>query len=107
MSTWYEKFEAKVGKDGADKLLLHPIQERIEYVRSKLQLGQNMTDQGPVNYCGYQQWLDTTMTCDERVRFLTGRMKVKILGNRYKTEGAYISFVFRHLRVYDPSTDAS
>jgi hypothetical protein len=38
MGSWFEKFEAKVGKDSAEKLLLQPIQERIEYVRSMLQL---------------------------------------------------------------------
>jgi len=85
MSTWYEKFEAKVGKDGAEKLLLRPIQERIEYVRSKLQLGQNMTDQGPVHYCGHRQWFGTTMTCDERVRFLTGRYQMTLGNARQST----------------------
>jgi hypothetical protein len=47
MGSWYEKFEAKVGKDGTEKLLLQPIQERIEYVRSTIQLRQKMTNQGP------------------------------------------------------------
>jgi hypothetical protein len=44
MGSWYEKFEAKVGKGGAEKLLLQPLQRWIEYVKSELQLHENTTD---------------------------------------------------------------
>ena len=49
MGSWYKKFEAKVGKEGAEEVLLQPIQARIEYVRTKLQLHQNMTDLFGIN----------------------------------------------------------
>ena len=41
MGSWYEKIvnsTSRVGEDGADKLLLKPLHEKIEFVRSKLSL---------------------------------------------------------------------
>ena len=49
MSSWYKKFEAKVGKEGAEELLLQPIQARIEYVRTEIQRHQNMNDLFGIN----------------------------------------------------------